>query len=221
MKLNNKIFNGIKACIFDLDGTLIDSLYVWNDVDVKFFKMHNMPVPENYVKEIAHMSFMEMAIFTHDKYGFKETPEEIAKIWMDMVEYEYANEIVLRPHVEEVLKLLKENNIKIALATTNKKELYEPCLKHNNIEGYFDIALNVNDYGTSKRESKIYEMIADKFGVKKSETIVFEDILMAIKTAKEAGFKVIGIEETSSLKDKEKILQYVDLYINDFKLLME
>lgn len=218
MKL--KTLNNFEAAIFDFDGTLVDSLSLWRDVDVAFFKEFNMEVPENYDKEIAHLNFNEIADFTIKKYKLNTTSEYLLKFWHDFSIEEYSHNIKCKPFAKGFLKYLKDNNIKISLATTNKEELFMPCLLNNGIDSYFDYKLNVNDYNTSKKEPKIYLEACKLMNTTPDKTIVFEDILEPILTAKKANFQVVGVYDKHNLSHLKDIQNSCDLFINSYDELL-
>lgn len=215
MKLN-ELIDKAKACIFDMDGTLVDSLSIWSDIDEAFFHERGMEVPEDYDKTISHMSFMEMAVYTKETYHLQETPEEIGKIWDDMSKKAYQNTIPVKKGVIPFLEYLKKKNIPLSLATTNKEELYLPCLKRNHIDIYFDHIENVNRLNTTKKEPKIYLELARRMSAKPEETIVFEDILTAIRTAKTASFKVVGVYDRRNEGDMKEIMDICDFFLKDY-----
>lgn len=210
------MLKGIKACIFDMDGTLIDSLDIWSEIDIHFFERRGMKKPDDYEQKIGHMNFMEMAVMTHNDYNIKESPEEIAKEWMDESITAYEKTIPAKPGAKEFLQYLKDQGIRLSLATTNRKALYEPCFKRLGMFQYFDYCLNVNDLNSTKAEPKIYLALAEKMGVKPEEVIVFEDILMALNTAKRAGFKTCAVYDHHSYKDETEIIKTADYYIQDY-----
>ncbi len=211
-----QILSGISACIFDMDGTLVDSLGIWEEIDIRFFHERNMEVPKDYDKIISHMSFMEMAVFTKEAYHISESVEEIASTWLEWSKEAYLNTIVAKPGAKEVLEYIKGKGIPMALATTNKEELYLPCLERNHLLCYFSHIENVNHLNTKKSEPKIYQTLAHDMHVPIEKTIVFEDILMALDTAKKAGFIVGGVYDKRNDPDKEKIQSIADYYIEDY-----
>ncbi|MDY3047344.1 MAG: HAD family phosphatase [Candidatus Enterosoma sp.] len=220
--MNGKeLFKGIKACIFDLDGTLVDSLGIWAEVDKKFFLVHNREIPEDYEKKIAHMNFRDIAIMTKEDYGFEESIEEIMKMWTDWSIDAYRNEIKAKPGVKEFLSYIHSLSIPIALATANRKELYEPCLKNNDLYEYFSYFMNVNDINSTKSEPKIYLELAKIMNAKPEETLVFEDILVAIKTAHDAGFKAVAVYDKSSKNDMDDILKSADFFVSSYNEVLE
>ena len=131
------MFN-FKGAIFDLDGTIIDSMGIWEKIDIKFFEEINIPMPSDYIKIINNMSFEESAIYTIKRFNLKESKENLIERWNQMAMFEYAHNIKLKPNVRTYLEKLKENNIKIGLATASPQELYESVLKNNKIYDYFD-----------------------------------------------------------------------------------
>lgn len=212
-----ELLKGIQGCIFDLDGTLVDSLGIWSEIDERFFLVHNMNVPEDYEKRIAHMNFKDIAVFTKEEYGFKESIDEIMKIWTDWSIEAYRNEIKAKPGAKELLSYIHDElRLPLALATANRKELYEPCLKNNGIFSYFDYAMNVNEINSTKSEPKIYLSLAEKMGTKPENTLVFEDILIAITTAHNAGFKVAAIYDRRNKQDSDGIINTADFYITSY-----
>lgn len=208
---------GIKACIFDMDGTLIDSLGIWHEIDINFFRKRNMPVPPDYEKKIAHMNFMQMAEMTKRDYHIKESAEEIAQSWIDDSVYAYQKTIPAKPYAKECLAYLKSKGIHLSLATTNRKDLYEPCLERLDMFQYFDSCVNVNDIGSTKSEPKIYLLLAEKMGCRPEEVIVFEDILRALKTAHDAHFKTAWVYDPHSEADRKEILSFADFYISSYQ----
>lgn len=210
-----------QAVIFDLDGTLIESTSIWSKIDEEFFAKRNMKVPLDYFEKIKSFTFTESAEYTKKTYNFPESVEEIKQEWLDMAEVEYYKNIKIKEGVKEYLKYLKENKIKIGLATAAPRNLYEGVLKNNDIYIYFDTFSDTSEVGKSKESPDVYILAAEKLGVAPSECLVFEDILSAIKTAKSIGMTVCGVYDECSLNDKEEILDTADFYINSFREMLE
>lgn len=215
MKLET-LLKDIDAVIFDLDGTLIDSLKVWNEVDMKFFSIHGREVPSDYTQRIAHMSFTEIAKFTKEEYGFSESIEQIMKMWDDWAREAYHSSIQAKPGAYEFLKKLFSLNVPISLATSNRRSFYEPCLKRLNLSNFFSYDLNVNELGSAKTDPKIYLELASKMHSTPSRTLVFEDIYIASNTAKNAGFKLAVIEDEVNAPDLDKLKAIADFYLKDY-----
>ncbi|MDO5387663.1 MAG: HAD family phosphatase, partial [Clostridia bacterium] len=116
----------MKAVIFDFDGTIADSSYVWQKVDEDFFRKRGMEVPLDYVEAISTMSFYEGAVFTKEKYNLPETPEDIMAEWKVHAQFEYANNVKLKPYVKEYIAYLKNKGYKTGIATASNPEFYLP-----------------------------------------------------------------------------------------------
>ena len=213
-----ELVDNSKAIIFDLDGTLIDSMDVWSDIDKEFFKMHDLPFEEDYQKEIGHKGLKEIAAYTKTRYNLKEIEDEIISIWLDMAKEAYAYKIPLKEGVKSFLEYLQSKNIKMGIATSNSLELTELVLKHHDIYKYFSKVVTVNELKTNKGSPDIYLHISNSFGLTPNECIVFEDLLVGIKTAKKAGYKVVGVKEKSSLDKEKEIREIADLYISNYNL---
>ncbi len=212
----NTLIKESRCLIFDFDGTLVDSVSVWANVDRKFFHSRGMEVPVHYQDEIIHLSFKDMADLTCNKYCPEETPEHVMQVWLDMAQNEYENEITTIEGAKEFLSQMKKEGKKIALATANKESLYKPCLIRNNLDGYFDFVADVNVLHTSKNDPLIYLTCASHFGFKPKECIVFEDIVIGINTAKSVGFKTIGVLSAYSKEKEEEMIESSDFCIRDY-----
>lgn len=211
------MFNNVKAAIFDLDGTLIDSMWVWEQIDIDYLGEKNIEVPENLNNEIGHLSFNQVAVYFKERFKLEDSLEEIKKSWSDIAYYHYSTDIKLKNGVIEFFNFLKESNIKIGLATSNSLHLLEAVLKNNGIYDYFDSITITDEVSVGKHEPDVYLLASKKLGVPPEECVVFEDIIQAVKGAKKAGMKVIGVEDVRSLGDKNAILSLADNFITDFR----
>ncbi|MBZ9689569.1 HAD family phosphatase [Clostridium estertheticum] len=210
------MLTNIKAAIFDLDGTLVDSMWVWGKIDEDYFKNRNMDLPLNLKSQIEHLSFDDTAQYFRTNFGILDTIEEIKKEWTDFAYVEYLNNVKLKPGVVEFLSLLKTMNIKIGLATSNSKSLLEAVLKANDIYNYFDSITLTDEVTRGKNFPDVYLLAAEKLGVKPEECIVFEDILPAVKGAKAAGMKVVGVYDDFSKEQREDIINHADMFIIEY-----
>ncbi len=210
----------IKAVIFDLDGTLVDSMWVWDQIDEDYLSKKNIAVPKNLNSEIAHLSFNQVAKYFKKRFNLEDSLDDIKNSWNTMAYYHYSTDIKLKNGVREFLDFLKSLNIKIALATSNSMNLLEAALKNNGIYEYFDSITLTDEVSVGKHEPDVYLLAAKKLGVEPKNCLVFEDIIQAVIGAKKAGMKVIAVEDTRSLSDKDKLLEASDEFITDFSELL-
>ena len=208
--------NRFKAAIFDLDGTLIDSMGIWKVIDEEYLKKYGFDVPENLQEEITHLTIIETAMYFKEKFNIKDDIETIINTWNEMAYHHYSNNIKLKEGVIEFFDYLKNNNIKIALATSNTKILLEATLKNNNIYHYFDSITISEEVGVSKANPDIYLLSAQRLGVEPKDCIVFEDIVQAVRGAKLANMTVYSIYDESSADQKEELMRISDKYINNY-----
>ena len=208
------------AVIFDLDGTIADSNYVWEKIDVDFFGKRGLDVPEDYLRKIDSLSFNDAAVFTKNEYGFSESTDEIKAEWCAMAKDEYSFKVKPKKYAGEYIKKIKENGAKIALCTASPKELYEPFLKNNGMYSYFDVFVSGTEVKRGKAFPDIYLLAAERLGVPPKRCVVFEDILSAVLGAKSAGMTVYGIADFKSERHKEKIMEAADGFIYDFSEIM-
>lgn len=202
-----------KGYIFDLDGTVLDSMGVWHDVDEEFLGKRGLPFSEEYAKAISHMKLELAAEYTVKLYGLNELPSDIIKEWMNMAEYEFQNKVGLKRYAREFLELLTELKIPKAVATTGRRSLYRPALERNGILGCFDAFSDSEAVSKGKESPEIFLKAAKELGVRPEECIVFEDTGEAVRTAKKAGFTVAAVTE----KEDGEIRELADFVIWDFE----
>lgn len=209
-----------KGTIFDLDGTLIDSMKIWEKIDMDFLRKRNIEILDDYIEIINSMSFNQVAKYTINRFRLSEKEEDIIKEWNEMAIYEYANNIKLKPYAKEYLNKLKNNNIKIGIATTLPKYLYEPVLKNNDVYELFDAIVSLEDVTRDKNYPDIYLLTLQKLGINPEECLGFEDILIGIKTMKNINIKSIAVYDESSSYEIDEIKDNCDMFIYSFKELL-
>jgi HAD superfamily hydrolase (TIGR01509 family) len=207
----------MNAFIFDLDGTLLDSMDVWGKVDVDFLQKRGIAVPPDYMDAISSMSFTECAAYTIKRFGLSITIESLMREWTDMAAYAYGHTVLLKPYAKEYLSTLRERGAKLAVATSLSAELYEPALRSHGVYDWFHVICNSDEAGCGKSRPDVFLLAAKKIGILPCDCIVFEDILTAVKTAKNAGMKVCGVFDKAAVNDWERIKETADYTITDWR----
>ncbi|MDP4120425.1 MAG: HAD family phosphatase [Bacillota bacterium] len=205
-----------KGAIFDLDGTLLDSMDVWRKLDIDFLGKRGLEVPDDYVETITPMGFHEAAKYTIKRFGLDENPDDIVNEWYDMSIEIYSTSVALKPNVKKYLDFLKKQGIKMAVATASHEKLFTPALNNNGIFHFFDAFTTVNEVKRGKGFPDVYLKATEKIGLTPNDCVVFEDIYAGLKGAKDGGFFTVGVYDEYSSYEKSKIMEVSDLYINDF-----
>ncbi len=217
MKLNKKIdFSKKKNYILDMDGTLVDSMYVWDNLLIDFLANRGYKTPDDLLRDVACMSMEQSSGLVSRMFDLGLTAAEIYAEWRGMIYDGYAHDIKLKPGAKEFLVRLKQRGRSIVLATANSQELSEVCLKSNGIFEYFDSFVYADDVGCGKSSPDIYRAALDSIHGKPSDSVLFEDIFEALKTAHGIGLDVVIVEDASSSADRDALIKSADIYIKDF-----
>lgn len=205
-----------KAVIFDLDGTLIDSMWMWRDIDIEYLGRFGIPLPETLQKDISGMSFSETAVYFKETFGIPDSLDEIKKTWNEMAFYKYTHEVPLKPGALEFLKRLKAQGIRTGIATSNSRELVEAVVKSLNISEYMDEIHTSCEVEKGKPAPDIYLLVAEYLGVKPEECLVFEDIPEGLLAGKRAGMEICAVEDAFSVSMTEEKRELADYYISHY-----
>lgn len=207
---------GIKGAIFDLDGTLVDSMGVWHRIDDEFLGRRGFPADETYKQAVKTMKYETAAHYTIERYHLSESPEEVMAEWDAMALHEYRYHIKCKPGAAEFLWDLKAKGMKLALATVSHRGLLEAVLKGNEIYELFDVLTDVSQVTRGKEEPDLYWLAAEHMGLVPQECMVFEDVLLGISSAKRGGFYTCGVKDHSSEKEETEIRTEADCFIEKF-----
>lgn len=209
-----------KAAIFDLDGTILDSMWLWDKIDIDFLAKRSITLTEDYSREICAKSFREIAEYTIRYFHLDETAEDIMDEWTNMAIYEYSHNVPLKPYAREYLKHLKDSEIKIGAATSLTKTLYEAALKNNGIYDLFDAVTSADEVPRGKEFPDIYLLAAKKIDALPKDCIVYDDILNALTGIKKAGMRAYGVYDELSRQDIELMKKIADGFIFSFEELL-
>ena len=205
------------GAIFDLDGTVLDSLWVWRRVDERFFAARGLTVPENYTRMIAGMSFSETAAYTVKLCGTGETLEAVEAEWLRLAADEYARDVGLVPGARDFLRQLKRAGVRLAAATANRLALIEPALERLGIRELFDAILTNADIGDrNKSDGALFRLAAERLGVAAGACVVFEDALEGIRGARAAGMGACAVKSIACAHAMDEITALADGVLDDF-----
>ncbi len=202
--------------IFDMDGTLIDSMPTYAGTVIKVFDENNIKYPDNIIKIVTPLGFKGTAEYAVNTLGSKISAEELVKQFTENMLYAYENTIEPKQGVIETVKRLKSEGHSINVLTASPHATLDPCLKRLGLYELFDNVWSCDDFGTTKSDVGIYRMAAERLGTTVSECIFLDDNTNAVMTAKQAGMRVIGVYDKSSEEYVEELKSISEKYIYSF-----
>lgn len=209
----------MKAVIFDLDGTLVDSMWLWESLADNYLLSIGIEPPKDLGEILKELTLKEAAFYMKERFNIESTPHEINEDMGNLLADYYANRLQLKPYVLEVLKEFKNRNIIMVIATATDEHLVEAVLNRHDIGDYFEFIQTCNNIGLSKGQPEFFQIIIDRLKLDPKEMWVFEDALYCMVSAKKAGLNIVAVEDKSSLSDLEKIKKISDMYIENFSQL--
>lgn len=215
------MYKNIQAVIFDVDGTLIDSMWIWRQVDLEFLGKRGITLPEKLQFEIEGMSYSETAIYFKARFDLPETLEEIKEEWRAMAEDFYKWHIKLKSGAKEFLQLLHEKGLILGIATSNSRELVDHMLMNHGIGQYFSNIRTSCEVNKGKPHPDVYLKVAEDMGIEPDSCLVFEDTLAGVMAAKSAGMKVFAMADEVSFESKDKLVEMTEGYIHSFEEVMD
>lgn len=211
------MLTGKKAVIFDMDGSLVDSMWVWTEVDDVYMEKYGLTMPENFHKEIEGMSFTETAQYFVDTFPqLNFTVEEVKREWQEMTMDMYCTRVPLKPGAGEFLRRVKQAGIRLGIATSNARELAEAALDALQIHELFDTVRTSCEVAKGKPAPDVYLKAAEDLKVDPAECLVFEDIPSGILAGKRAGMTVCAVEDDFSRPYEKEKRELADYYICDY-----
>lgn len=205
----------IKGAVFDLDGTLLNTMSIWHTIGEDYLLSRGIMPRENLAVAFKDLSFYQAACYYQSEYGLIESTAEIIAGVTRLMESTYLDQAAPKDGVEAVLSRFQSQGIKMCVTTANEKPLAEAALEHCGLLHYFFKVLTCGEIGHGKDEPQIYEAARSLLGTKKENTYVFEDALYAVRSAKDAGYPVIGIYDPSE-DCPEEVKNSADYYIHSF-----
>lgn len=207
----------VDAVIFDLDGTLLDSLWAWEHSGSNFVRSQGFEPPAELDEQLVQMSLLDGAQLIKETYHLPYTLEEIVEMTLQPIKNHYYQDIQPMPGIPEVLARLKAQGVRMAVATASYKEFAQVALMRLGLADYFDFIITCDEVGIGKTSPKVYEVAAERLGASKQRTLVAEDALHALQTAHQAGFKTVAIEEEHSAHQQAEKQAVADYYVFSYQ----
>lgn len=202
-KALKSILQNMKCAIFDMDGTILNSMPMWTNVGNIFLSERGMSEDSELWALMKTRSLKQCSELIKERYSLQDSADAIYDELNAITFREYSTRLLLKDGAREFLGELKKRGIPAVLATATDRSCVEACLSRLEVKGDFAHILTCKELGTSKSEPLIFEEAAKVCGIKKEDAVVFEDALHAIKTALRGGFRVVAIEDVVAHEKKE------------------
>ena len=210
----------VGAVIFDLDGSLVDSMWVWQKIDVEYLSRFGIEPPADLHHLIGGRSFHETAVYFKELFQIPDDVEQIKADWNQMAWDKYSSEVPLKNGAEEFITLCTQKQIKLGIATSNSRELVENVIAAHELQEHFDCIMTSHEITKGKPAPDIYLAAAEALCVEPERCLVFEDIVPGIQAGKAAGMSVCAVYDEASVSQDEEKRKRADYYIHDFKELI-
>ena len=206
----------IKCAIFDFDGTLFDSMFIWESVGEIYLRSLGKEPKPSLREDVRALSLYQSACYFRKEYDLPLSEEQIMSGINKTIEHFYINEVMPKPYVTEFLDEMKQKGIPMCIATASDRYQIEAALSRCGMSHYFDAIFTCSEVGYGKDEPVIFRKAMEYFNSDRSSSIIFEDALHAIKTAKNDGFTVVSVFDNSE-KRQDEVRAISDCYIRDFE----
>ena len=205
----------ITGAIFDFDGTLFDSMHLWDGVIFKFFDRIGVTLNSEDVKLFEKLYLREALPLAIERFDLKESYEELFIEFFECLKELYLEGAYPKNDIIEFLEKLRSRGVKMGIATASYETAVEAVLKKFNMQDYFTVIYSTYTLNTAKTEPKVFDKVLEELGTDKDTTWIFEDSLYAAETAKANGYKLAGVYDVSE-KNADRLKVISDVYIHNF-----
>lgn len=206
----------IKGVIFDVDGVLLNSMPVWENLGELYLDHLGIEAEKNLGETLFEMSLEEAADYLISHYNLEKTVEEVVQGLNKEVEDYYAKRVPLKEGVRQYLEEFRERKIPMVIATTGDRKNAEAALSRLKVLPYFQGVFTASEIRSGKDQPDIYFAALLQLDTEPEQTWVFEDTYQALRTAKHAGFKTVAVYDKANDKNLAQIWNTADIYLPEF-----
>ena len=201
-----------RYCIFDMDGTLVDSMGYWRRLAMDYLHSLGFRPTVQQLAPLRTQTLTQSAGYFMKLFGLAGPPEKIISQMEAVMEAHYRKDIPLKPGAAEYLAALKAAGARLCVATATSEPLARACLERLKVLEYFDFIVSCETINTGKDQPDIFHLACRRLGARPKDTAVFEDAPYAARTAKAAGYFVVGLCDEDALSRQEELKEICDLY---------
>ena len=202
--------------IFDLDGTLVDSMPIAVKIVLEYLDEYGIPCPDYIVKMFPPLGFRGVSEYYANELGVPKTSKEIYEDFQQRLLKAYEGVISLKENVKKTLLTLKEQGVRLNVLTASPHIFTDSCLKRCGVYGLFENVWSIDDFGLTKAQPQIYKEAAKRIGAAVTDCVMVDDNLEVLKIAKAVGMKTIGVYDESSKEYQAEMQSLADDYVVDF-----
>lgn len=201
-----------RFCIFDMDGTLVDSMGYWRGLGREYLRAKGASGPEleRVLQQIRTMTMPQSTRLIQQTFGLTDSPEDIMEEMARIMKGHYQNDVCLKPGITAYLEKLKKRGCRMCVATATHEPLSGLCLRRLGLEPYFEFLISCEKIGVGKTSPDIYLWAAERLGCRPEQTAVFEDVLYAAQTASRAGFYTVVVQDPWAAHEWEELTALAD-----------
>ena len=203
--------------LFDMDGTLVDSTWLWDTYLNTFLVRYQCSADAEARQQFDILPLRESAEYIAKRYALPMNGMQTFSLWSSEIEVIYRTKLKLKPGAEKYLRFLKDRGKKLALATVNHENLALACLENNQILHLFDAVFCGDHTELDKSDPAFYLQAMAQIGAEAEKTLLFEDTLSAVLTAGKIPLDTIVIEDQASIKNRPELMKQAVLYIKNFE----